>query len=269
MREEISGLENQIQDSFDPVQIFEFQGQIEVLRRSIANLLGELKPDTSPAEVFHDLDEAIRMVDDSIHNLIPDLPDGYFDKFLPPGSIASITQEIRDLNNELDITTNPERIVSLNQQIQALQQEIARLRESGVKDLTRDFSEFANIGIQAFDRLIFQSEKLSDVWRSLGRQLAMKGLFTLLTGGFGSAAGGFSGGLKSMFRVNDAMVTSKGDVVQFHPDDNILAMKDFSKLMPAGQSGQPSGRKTVIENVINIDGRVLYRSIKDVEHKQR
>ena len=30
--------------------------------------------------------------------------------------------------------------------------------------------------------------------------------------------------------VNDALITSRGDVVKFHPDDNILAMKDFSAL---------------------------------------
>ena len=30
--------------------------------------------------------------------------------------------------------------------------------------------------------------------------------------------------------VNDALITSSGDVIKFHPDDNILAMKDFSGL---------------------------------------
>jgi len=31
-------------------------------------------------------------------------------------------------------------------------------------------------------------------------------------------------------KVNDALITSAGDVIKFHPDDNILAMKDLSML---------------------------------------
>ena len=34
--------------------------------------------------------------------------------------------------------------------------------------------------------------------------------------------------------VNDALITSSGDVIKFHPDDNILAMKDFSGLGGGG-----------------------------------
>jgi hypothetical protein len=34
--------------------------------------------------------------------------------------------------------------------------------------------------------------------------------------------------------VDDALITSTGQVIKFHPDDNILAMKDFSKLNVGG-----------------------------------
>lgn len=34
--------------------------------------------------------------------------------------------------------------------------------------------------------------------------------------------------------VNDALITSNGDIIKFHPDDNILAMKDFSNLNTGG-----------------------------------
>ncbi len=44
--------------------------------------------------------------------------------------------------------------------------------------------------------------------------------------------------------VNDALITSGGKVVKFHPDDNILAMKDFSKLgaMGGGQKVEVFGK---------------------------
>lgn len=125
--------------------------------------------------------------------------------------------------------------------------------------------EWAGIGTQLLDRMLFQGEKLSTMFKSIGRQLATRGFMALLSGGSseffgGSALGGLLG---RVFNVNDALITSKGDVVQFHPDDNILAMKDFSKMGAAG-----SGR-VVIQNVLNLDGRVLYRSMKEVEYQMR
>lgn len=46
-------------------------------------------------------------------------------------------------------------------------------------------------------------------------------------------------------RVNDALITKKGEVVQFHKDDNILAFKDGSKLQ---------GKSMVLNNTFNISG---------------
>ena len=45
--------------------------------------------------------------------------------------------------------------------------------------------------------------------------------------------------------VNDALITNKGDVIQFHPDDNILALKDLSKL---------GGKNVSINNTFHIHG---------------
>jgi hypothetical protein len=55
---------------------------------------------------------------------------------------------------------------------------------------------------------------------------------------YGDGGGGY-------FSVNDALITSKGDVIQFHPDDNILAFKDGAKLQ---------GKGVVINNTFNING---------------
>lgn len=45
--------------------------------------------------------------------------------------------------------------------------------------------------------------------------------------------------------VNDALITKQGDIVNFHPDDNILAFKDGSKLQ---------GKNITIHNTFNING---------------
>ena len=133
-----------------------------------------------------------------------------------------------------------------------------------------DFSEFAHTGVQMLDRLIFQSEKLSNVWRSLGRQLAMRGMFTLLTGGFG---GGLGAGLGAMLgvtrRVNDAVISPRGDVISTHPDDYLIATKNPGKMasnIALGGTGRFTARTPVI---VQINGREIVRAIKDVEYQMR
>ena len=82
--------------------------------------------------------------------------------------------------------------------------------------------------------VVVQAESLTDALRNIGRLLASSaiqmGIRMLLTGGTGGAGGIVGGLLGRVFNVNDALITSGGDVVKFHPDDNILAMKDFSGL---------------------------------------
>lgn len=111
--------------------------------------------------------------------------------------------------------------------------------DEDVRNLNVSFSAFGSMATQAFDRLVFMSEKFSNVLNSIARQLAsraiMAGLSMLVGGGGGLAAiGGFGGFLRSVIGVNDALITSGGDVVKFHPDDSILAMKDFSNLNTGG-----------------------------------
>jgi hypothetical protein len=54
--------------------------------------------------------------------------------------------------------------------------------------------------------------------------------------------------------VNDALITSSGKVVKFHPDDNILAMKDFGAL---GQSGGKVDYSR-IDKLIELTRKVLF-----------
>jgi hypothetical protein len=75
---------------------------------------------------------------------------------------------------------------------------------------------------------------------------------------YGDGGGGY-------FSVNDALITSKGDVIQFHPDDNILAFKDGAKV---------GGKNITIHNTFNISGsgdpdRVAELIMKKIEKIQR
>ena len=86
---------------------------------------------------------------------------------------------------------------------------------------------------------------------------------------------GLGGGGKET-SVNDALITSKGQVIKFHPNDNILAMKDFGKLggiinqQPAALNniGSPSVNNIrrvqpiYLESSINLDGRQIYKGIQ-------
>ena len=86
---------------------------------------------------------------------------------------------------------------------------------------------------------------------------------------------GLGGGGKET-SVNDALITSKGQVIKFHPNDNILAMKDFGKLggiinqQPAALNniGSPSLNNILrmqpiyLESSINLDGRQIYKGIQ-------
>jgi hypothetical protein len=85
-------------------------------------------------------------------------------------------------------------------------------------------------------------EALSNIGKLLASAAIQRGIQLLLSGGIPGASGFFGDGgglfgniLKGITgtKVNDALITSSGQVIQFHPDDNILAMKDLSK-MPTG-----------------------------------
>lgn len=145
------------------------------------------------------------------------------------GSIAHIDQEIRRMTDfYMNATTEASREFARTM-IEGLQGQRDEMHGLGgdVDNLTRSFEGFGMLASQVLDRLIFSGERLSNVLRSVGRQLFSRGLITALTGGF---SGGIGAGLLNIIGVNDALITSGGDVVKFHPDDNILAMKDFSAL---------------------------------------
>jgi TP901 family phage tail tape measure protein len=74
--------------------------------------------------------------------------------------------------------------------------------------------------------------------------------------GAGAAAAGLFNTIVPSTSVNDAMITNSGKVIKFHPNDNILAMKDFSKLGGGGD--------VTVNNRLFIDGREVAISMERV-----
>ena len=102
-----------------------------------------------------------------------------------------------------------------------------------VKKTVDVLGDWGNMLTNLFDTLVFETSRFGDVLKMVLRQLASKAFLTFLQvivgGGFGALGEmGFGGFFKKVVGVNDALITSSGDIVKFHPDDNILAMKDFS-----------------------------------------
>lgn len=77
---------------------------------------------------------------------------------------------------------------------------------------------------------------------------------------FGQASIQKNASARQQRSVNDALIRSDGSIVNFHPDDNILAMRDF------GQLG--GGGATTIMNQLNLDGRVVWKNQKTVTHRR-
>lgn len=110
-------------------------------------------------------------------------------------------------------------------------------------DITNTFT--SSFG-QGMANVVVQGEKLVDTLKNIGKLLAsaviQKGISILLTGGLGGTGffgdgGGIFGSLLGKLtgtKVNDALITSAGKIVEFHPNDNILAMKDLGGLQTQG-----------------------------------
>ena len=75
-----------------------------------------------------------------------------------------------------------------------------------------------------------------------------------------AADGGGSGGSGGRTRsVNDALIRPDGSVIEFHKQDTILAMKDFSSL------GGGSAGGGVIHNVMYLDGKVVWENQQQIQ----
>lgn len=156
------------------------------------------------------------------------------DKIAPPGSLSDLQNRLGSLREKFSMAIpGTERFERLREQLNLTREQINRVTEA-TKQTQFSWEQFGEVMGRVLSQAILHGKELGQVLKNIGAQLAsralMKGLGLLLSGGT-FELGSFIG---SIFGVNDALITSEGDVVQFHPDDNILAMKDFGNLGGGG-----------------------------------
>ncbi|MDR9419461.1 tape measure protein [Gracilimonas sp.] len=103
--------------------------------------------------------------------------------------------------------------------------------------------------VDVFDQLVWQGRRFEDVLKDITRRLInrafTRGLTSLFTGMLTGGGGGF---LSSIFSVSDALITSRGDIVKPHKDDNILMAKDFSGI--GGGSMNPTDMRNAFASAL-------------------
>lgn len=119
--------------------------------------------------------------------------------------------------------------------------EIGAMKVGGAIQKTMTLGELLGQKLgEAFSSALVFADDLGESIKNIAKQLASKSIINFLSLALGGGLGGLFGGglfkgIGKLIGVNDALIQSNGNVVKFHPQDNLLAMKDFSKL------SQPSG----------------------------
>jgi len=244
--EEIRKLQDSIKNSFDRAAIIGFEDQIHILENSIRSLMGTLKPDTPIAEPFHDLEQALLDVDEAMKsNLL--FGGGADGMIIPEGSLMDLRQQVRALNEELEVTTDPERQEFLRQQIEGLNTAIGQvtngLIESGGASLffTRSLAD-------GLDQVLFRARSVEDAIKGIIRQLASRaflvGIGALLTSGASLEGTTF---LKAMFgggRHTGGVVPGVGDrQMTLKGGESVLTAGQMKAL--GGMVNRPSGMSPV------------------------
>jgi hypothetical protein len=186
-------------------------------------------------------------------------------KIFPPGSLIDIQNQIRDLNELMMLMTDPKKIAVMMEKIEGLREQFREL----TGDLNRNISEFERFAVEATDSLsrglaqaVVYGKDLKSTLNDIIRQLASKALqqflMFALTGGTSAGAGIAGGLLGRVFGVGDALIKSNGDVVQFHPNDNIMAWQNNMPMM--------GGTKSISLTVpVMIDGRAVWTAVNNYE----
>ena len=194
--------------------------------------------------------------------------------FMSMDTLAGIREAYQNLEQQLtQVTTQEERnrIMARMESLQAQEDAMLNFTE-GVneslrvaRDIAMDFTNSFGAGMA---NVVVQGEKLTDVLKNIGKLLMssaiQKGIQMLLMGSTGGVAGGLGflggGGLFGKIFTNDAIVRSNGSVVHLHPNDDVLAMKNFSNL--------GGGNRTAIINLKSVnemDSRTIWEANRRYE----
>jgi hypothetical protein len=290
---ESRGLVERIGDGFDTFiqkikdSIFSAESEIAKLPESmrktaqgVSDAFVRMEPPRVPVEVEFVMADVVKRAEQALQPLEDLLSFDYNipDKMFPPGSLGYLNTELSYFRGQLQWATDPEVITSLLNKIEELETQIASTTDrtyqmsASVQFLSGIADTFTASFGQGMANVVVQGEKLTDVLRNIGRLLLssaiQKGLSVLLTGGLSAAGTGFFGSGGGLFgklfgkatSVNDALIQSNGNIVKFHPDDNILAMKDFGNLSSSigrTQSGNMSVDVRVADIVLRGSDIVL------------
>jgi hypothetical protein len=176
---------------------------------------------------FYAILNAASLTGQGIRDAFADIAGGRGVAITPTGEVGTESLVDEEGMRENAMNRFTEAAKRANQQVANLNKDV----EQSVEQL----GMWAQSLTQLFDSLVFQTSSFGDVLKSVLRQLASQAFLTFLKilagGGFSAFSGmGLGGFFKQVIGVNDALITSAGDVIKFHPDDNILAMKDLSML---------------------------------------
>jgi hypothetical protein len=191
-------------------------------------------------------------------------------------------------------TAQVERALTDNSLIQAVDSMSVRFERTGTKmrqsfeQVKRPIAELPDAMTNAFEvispivdnfvasfgagmaNVVVQAESLIDALKNIGKLLLssviQRGLQLLLSGGLSTAGTGFFGsgrgligsitGALGITKVGDALIQSNGNIVKFHPDDNILAMKDFGNLSGSmASSGGGTVRVRLEPTTVRVSNR--------------
>jgi predicted nucleic acid-binding Zn-ribbon protein len=191
LKGEVSKLQEKIEGSFDAREISVYNEEIRYLQRSIAGLMGELKPDISPSEPMFDLDEALGEVDKSMASLLSQTED--FQEFFDVATIGRMSQAMAELEYQLARASDPEKQRELRQEIARLKKEIDGIR-TGAGDAGDSLQYFSRTLADGLDQILFRARSVEDAIQGIVRQLASRAFTTGIMGLLGGASfGGLSG----------------------------------------------------------------------------
>ena len=239
---------------------------------------------TRAVDSYKQVISGVRPLDDIIDADIRGLFDGFdgiditppqmeVRPFMSMDTLAGIREAYQNLEQQLtQVTTQEERnrIMARMESLQAQEDAMLNFTE-GVneslqvaRDIAMDFTNSFGAGMA---NVVVQGEKLTDVLKNIGKLLLssaiQKGIQMLLMGSTGGMGGGMGflggGGLFGRIFTNDALI-SNGRVVHLHPNDDVLAMKDFSNI--------GGGNRTAIINLKSVnemDSRTIWEANRRYE----
>lgn len=144
-------------------------------------------------------------------------------------------------------------------------------------------NQFTSSFGQGLTNIIVQGNKVVDVLKNIGKlflsSAIQKGISILLTGGLGGSgffgdSGGIFGNLfgdifGKAFGVDDAIISPTGQVITTHPDNYLIATKspgDMAQNVANGRAAM-SASQVVVDAVINLDGRQIYKGLLKTEQR--